>query len=102
MTRYEETLAIPHILKNIIASLKDYGEDEWVKYFEDLLLRLETGIEHPSIYQRLIREILSLYKGMGSFSDLLLARNGEFLKAETNRLAELRTDLFEAARSELR
>jgi hypothetical protein len=76
-------------------------ELERIRSLGDLLVELASVALAPGD-QGALREILRLYSGMGSFSDIGLYRDGKLLAAETDQLEELRTRLFDLARSLLR
>jgi uncharacterized protein DUF6966 len=73
------------------------GEFEWSRALERLKNQcVATGTDQSSI-----RDVLRLFGGMGSFSDLVLQKNGKMPVHENAQLDKLRTAIFEAARSML-
>lgn len=82
--------------------LEAANEQGWAASLRRLQLQIETSATSPSDYQRALRDVLKLFGGMGSFSDLVLYRDGVPLQAENDRLSQLRSMLFEAARNDLK
>ncbi|MGE4350240.1 MAG: hypothetical protein AB7D28_10825 [Candidatus Berkiella sp.] len=67
------------------------GEDHfWYKYFNVILERLNK----PHSLNILARDIVSVYGGMGSFSDLVLHKSRMPLQEENDKLEQLRHDLY--------
>jgi hypothetical protein len=73
MQKNIETLCI-----QILGILNVRDEKIWSKVFKYLLEQLE--IKSP---KEIAREILKIYKGMGSFNDLILYKNGAICFEET-------------------
>ena len=69
--------------------LTDVGESNWSKGFESFILELNEA-EDKSVY----RKIISIYGGMGSFSDLVLYKDGILCKKENDDLHKLRSELY--------
>ncbi|MCG7561330.1 MULTISPECIES: hypothetical protein [Pseudoalteromonas] len=85
------TLLISEIEK-IIELLVSVGETNWVGSFNNFRQKLDsTNAEN---LETLRSEILRVYGGMGSFSDLVLYEQGQPMIKENQKLDELRTELF--------
>jgi len=89
---------MPFIIKNmsvneycigIIALLSDVGENNWIHSFKDFVTELEKH-EDTAVY----RKIISIYSGAGSFNDLVLYKDGKICIEENNKLALLRSGLY--------
>ena len=89
--RFEEYM-IKTIIKEIIEVLEDTGEDNWKRTFQHYLKDYDR-IELDSLKRSIIR----IYGGMGSFSDLVLSKNGKICIKENNTLDKLRAKLFKEA-----
>ena len=82
-------------LREMIELLSRTNEPDWARCLERLLVRAQApGDGDP---QTLARDVLALFGGMGSFSDLVLSVGGVPLRAENDRLAALRTKLHAEA-----
>lgn len=55
------------------------------------------SVSDPFDQKNLISDLLRIYGGMGSFSDLILYNQGNLLQKETSQLDALRRELFETA-----
>ena len=85
-------------LVEIADLLADGEEPRWSARVSALAGELETA---GPARQDVIRSILAMYGGMGSFSDVVLQDMGGALP-EQHRFDQRRSELFELARSELR
>lgn len=85
--------SISESLKSAIQKMVDifnrYQYSNWANRF----LKIQRTIEFDE--PQGIREVLSLYGGMGSLNDVVLHREGVPLVAENNELEELKTVLHE-------
>lgn len=88
-------------LMELVGVLESAGEQRWAASLRRLQARAQEGASDPTAYKQVIRDMLSIFGGMGSFSDLVLYRNGVLLREENDRLEQLRGQLFEAARDQL-
>ena len=79
---------IRKILFEIIELLEIVGEYDW----RTTLKRLYADNVSPQ--KDWLRKIKSLFGGMGSFTDLVLMRNGIFCIDENNKLDQLRDRLY--------
>ena len=81
-------------LKKIITVLEDSDETDWLNSFKEITKDYEnlTDIDNK---RELKRELLGIYGGMGSFSDLVLYKDNRLLHEENNKLDLLRRELFE-------
>ena len=82
------------LLEEIRTLLSRVGEREWNDSFALIQARIRNGEPY------LARDVLRIFGGMGSFSDLVLYEDGNLLLDETVQLDELRKRLFVAASSE--
>ena len=76
--------------------LEAFNKTEWKKTFTYFINEL-NAIESDAEIKSLAREILSIYKGMGSFNDLVLQREDRMPVYENERLDNLRKTLFDLA-----
>lgn len=79
---------IRKILFTIIELLEIMGESGWIT----ILKRLYE--DNVSSQKDWLRKIKSLFGGMGSFTDLVLMRNGIICIDENNKLDQLRDRLY--------
>jgi hypothetical protein len=87
---------IPEILERLGKLLRRCGEAEWAN----------ACVSHKSAYNEnpptARKDILAMYGGMGSFSDVVLyGESGQVLIAENDELEHLRLELHGQCRSEL-
>ena len=68
----------------------------WEKTIDELIKLLKTGE-----YEKASRIVMSIFGGMGSFSDIVLYENGQVLYDENNLLDKLRNELFEEAKKHI-
>lgn len=76
------------ILLEIIELLEFVGETGWIITLKRLYA---ANVSSPKDW---LREIKGLFGGMGSFTDLVLMRNGIFCIDENNKLDQLRDRLY--------
>ncbi|MBI5551130.1 MAG: hypothetical protein HY911_06435 [Desulfobacterales bacterium] len=87
---------IRNLLDEIIPILSVAGENNWNKAMQDFRNRCDS-VSDPFDQKNLISDLLRIYGGMGSFSDLILYNQGNLLQKETSQLDALRRELFETA-----
>ncbi len=78
---------IKQILLEIIELLESVGECHW----KNILKRLYTDNSYRKDW---LREIKSIFGGMGSFTDLVLMRNNVVCMDENKKLDQLRERLY--------
>lgn len=86
--------AIDRVLKVLVAS----GETNWSETLRAALEQCRNATRNDET-QEVARSIRSLYGAMGSFSDLVLFKDGRVLHAENDELEEARNRLFDVAGS---
>lgn len=79
---------IRQILLEIIELLEIVGEYNWITTFKRLYA------DNVTSRKDWLREIKNMFGGMGSFTDLVLMRNGVFCIEENNKLDQLRDRLY--------
>jgi hypothetical protein len=79
---------VKELLSEIEHLLRQYNQNQWA----NLLRRANILVGSDPIGGR--SDILGLYGGMGSLTDLILYANGLPLVEENNRLQELREQLY--------
>ena len=85
------------VLDKIIILLLSVGEDNWCAAFKNFRGRCnQVSVQDLKILQS---EILRIYGGMGSFSDLVLYSKGQVLIEENKNLEELRKELFDIVKT---
>jgi hypothetical protein len=89
---------IKYILDEIIAILSSIGESNWHDALKNFRNRCDS-IASSEDQKKLITDIMRIYGGMGSFSDLILYKNGQLMEKETSQLDVLRSKLFETAKN---
>ena len=82
-------LKIEEIIDLMIELIKDTDQNDWLLP----LSNIKNMLLNEPINAK--RKIVSMYGGMGSFSDLVLYKNGHLLIDESNRLFSLRALLYE-------
>lgn len=82
------------ILDETILVLSSARETNWNKTLSNFRNRCDS-ISDYNDQRLLISDILRIYGGMGSFSDLILYDQGSLLQNETAKLDALRSKLFE-------
>lgn len=88
---------IKHVLDELIELLISTDELNWSSALKSMRVQYGT-VDSPVEQQRLLSDILRIYGGMGSFSDLVLYDSNNLLVAENERLDRLRSDLFSLAK----
>ena len=81
------------VLEKTSELLVSVGENNWatsICSFRDRCRNLSTDN-----FEQLRTEVLRIYAGMGSFSDLVLYKHGQPMIEENQLLDELRKDLFQ-------
>lgn len=83
-----------------IIPLLEFGEENyWLNYFNFILENLNNTKDEKEV----VRSLSQIFKGgMGSFSDLVLHKNGAPLIKENNQLDSLKDQLFDACEKVLR
>lgn len=81
---------ILRLLKKIYKLLNSVNEGQWSRTFKYFITKCKYNDEFKS----LISEILKIYAGMGSFSDLVLYCDGQLLFDENQQLDTLRNELY--------
>lgn len=86
------------LLSRISEILESVGEPQWARQLRGLAAA--AGAEDPSAQRALAADVLALFKGMGSFNDIVL-QNKRGVLPEQGEFDRLRSELFEAARGQL-
>lgn len=82
---------IRNVIKKIKPLLENAEENYWFQYFENV--EEEFGKKNND---EVIQSLRMIFKGgMGSFSDLVLHKNGIALVEENNELEKLKDDLYD-------
>lgn len=90
-TQSEEMIHLVTEIMDIIECGYRGKENSWYKFFDTILGRLNK----PHFVDKIARDIISVYGGMGSFSDLVLHKNkSTMLQEENDKLKQLRHDLY--------
>lgn len=90
---------IKDLISQILPLLEFGEEDYWLSYFKYILASLDSDADHKEV----IRSLSQIFKGgMGSFSDVVLHKNGIPLINENNQLETLKDQLFDACEENLR
>lgn len=90
---------IKDLIGKIIPLLEIGQEDYWLRYFKYILERIDTANDKKEV----IRSLSQIFKGgMGSFSDIVLHKNGVPLIKENNELEILKDELFDACEEAIR
>lgn len=79
---------IKKVLSEIVNILSDNDEGSWAVYFKSCESQLDVD------YREGIYNIRQVYRGMGSFNDLILHKHGLPLQKENDRLDQLRHELY--------
>jgi uncharacterized protein DUF6966 len=82
---------VKRVLDKVILLLEQTEELNWLKSF----VYFRSSCSKENDLKNLANEIRRVYAGMGSFSDLVLYRDGKMLINETSQLDSLRRELFE-------
>jgi hypothetical protein len=98
--RNENINLIIKILKQIASVLHECDDKNWLPAFRKFIDQLSNN---PKNEDKLIvlREIMGMYGGMGSFNDLVLFDKGKVCYKENKLLDELRKALYEQCKSAL-
>jgi len=88
---------VREILVRLISLLRKAHEIDWANALDSFRAHCDATGDNPE-KTGLFSDILRIYGGMGSFSDLVLYREGEVLLTENNELDNLRKELFEAVK----
>lgn len=84
---------IRRLITQIISLLELDDDNYWLRYFKYVLKMLDSENNQKEI----IRSLSQIFKGgMGSFSDVVLHKNGIPLIEENNQLDTLKDQLFDA------
>lgn len=84
---------VKELIIKIIFLLAIGEEDYWLRYFKYNLERLDKENDKKEV----IRSLSQIFKGgMGSFSDVVLHKDGIPLIRENNQLEALKDQLFDA------
>lgn len=89
------------LLKSLALLLSNTGEARWSEMLSSIRSDLSASRGDPDREQAAVRDILSLYGGMGSFQDLVL-QDSRGVRPEQQEFDQLRNLLFEGARAALR
>lgn len=83
---------VKELIIKIIFLLEIGNEDYWLRYFKYNLERLDKDDNK----QEIVRSLSQIFKGgMGSFSDVVLHKDGIPLIMENNQLDALKDQLFD-------
>lgn len=88
------------LLRAAAKLLAEAGEARPAQHLYELAARA-SGASDDEARQEVVRDVLALYGGMGSFQDLVL-QDERGVRPEQPALDRLRAQLFEVARDELR
>jgi len=80
-------------LENLFISVND-GNNIANLDFYFRKIRVDLTSQNFNNFEDIKREINGLYGGMGSFSDIVLYKNGVLLIEENNKLHQLKSELF--------
>ena len=84
-------MKIEQKINQIIDVLNDVSEHEW----NELFLRYLSKLKNPNINRDIIvKDLLKIFGGMGSFNDLVLYKDGQLCFDQNVKLNLLRKDLF--------
>jgi len=82
-------MTINEYCQEILQVLESVQEEQWIHTFKKIIKELEISNDNS-----VSRQILSIYGGMGSFSDLVLYKDGVVCISENNVLDNLRNGLY--------
>lgn len=83
------------ILQQLVALLYRTNEHNWSESLQSLMLELKGSSNE--VDRNLIKsQLRGIFGGMGSFSDLILFKNGKILIDENNELDSLRQALYQS------
>lgn len=83
-------MTIKEYCTRISQLLKETSETEWAERFENFSKAFDISDTHS-----VLKKIIGIYAGAGSFNDLVLYKNGILCIEENNDLAELRERLYQ-------
>lgn len=88
------------LFDEIITILNSFDESNWTITFKTFKKKLALAENNKELLIELSSDVLKIYGGLGSFSDLILYDiKGKLARDETAQLDQLRTKLFEVALS---
>lgn len=85
----KNSIPISATMTRMSALLRVGDRNEWAERLDEYRVAL------PYDYDFTLSQIIGLYGGMGSLTDIVLYREGQPLIDENNEFAELRTRLYE-------
>jgi hypothetical protein len=89
---------VKDLISKIIPLMETGNEDYWLRYFKYIMERFDSDDD-----KEVIISLSQIFKGgMGSFSDIVLHKNGVPLIAENNQLDALKDQLFDACEEAIR
>jgi hypothetical protein len=88
------------VLSDLVVVLSDANQSRYSRGISSILETLRDAQGDHAREQAVIRQILSLYGGMGSFQDLVL-QDSDGVRPEQSEFDRLRDRLFEEARAAL-
>ena len=81
------------IIERIVELLGISDEPDSI-YYHDFLVYIFGELKKPHELNKIAENILSVYGGMCTFGDVVIYKNGEYLKEEHREFDKLRTKLF--------
>ena len=88
------------VVKDIADLLRDSGLEEEGNRF-DRLRAWASSAETASERREVAVTVLGFFRGMGSFNDLVIMKDGAVDQAASTRLDALRRQLFESAKQDI-
>ena len=88
------------VVKDIADLLRDSGLEEESNRFDRLHVWAGSA-ETASERREMAITVLGLFRGMGSFNDLVIMKDGAVDQAASTRLDALRRQLFESAKQDI-
>jgi len=85
--------AIEKLILDIINILDSVGEINWKNAFLSHYNRILSAANEND-YKQAIRDVMGMYGGMGSFSDVVLYSQNRICVKETRKLDKLRKKLY--------
>lgn len=83
---------IENCLRDIFELLESLQYDPYSSHFQGLLISLQSAQGEEAL--KAVRNILKMYRGAGSFNDLILSTPGNFYPRENMVLDGLRNQLY--------